>query len=743
MRRKLIVLILAAAASTGMFAWDYEKILIGNLYYNLDALNRTAEVTSKTYGNYSGSITIPATVTYNANTYDVTGIGDNAFEGCTGLTSIVIPDGITDIGYAAFADCSGLTSVTIPESVATLGLGANFQRCTGLRSVRWNAVSCVLSENSLGNHYPPFKDLNNLTDFTFGDKVRVIPESLCMGMTGLTSVTIPEGVTSLGTGGTFQHCTNLRTVQWNAIRCTINENEKGDGNYYPPFHNLDNIKNFTFGEKVEAISASLCFGLSGLTAITIPESVTEIGRIAFRQCTGLTSVRIPSGVTDIGVRTFADCTGLTAITSEALVPPTLGEDAFLNVNRSIPLYVHCPSAKAYKAANQWKEFESGCEPLSATIAQDCSLNGINQSAPHPLPDTEYTLTLMAEECGTPNRYVCFDGQDVTITAVAKDGYLFKQWNDGNTDNPRSIAINGNTTLTALFMREGCDLFEAVLTVPEICADEDSLFIPIRYTDNEPATYTLTFNADAAAQGFRPSYTGDIRILSAGTAQIAIPLPTPATDGHTYVRPNVYQTNIEITDECDNVLAFKGQSLTIHYPSDLIFQRWNDVLSLSNEDYNGHYQFASIRWFHEGTLLTSRGDNDAYICVSPDSLVFGDAYWAELTRTDDGVTMTTCPFYPVRMNDRIELGDIIEPYVTVTPQALRQGDRTVTVKTNICGTYFVYRSDGVLLYRQPFCPPQDETFTIDLAPYYAGTGMYIITFRGVEGTSITVKVLVEQ
>lgn len=739
MKRKLIVLILAIAASAvNLLAWDYEKILIGDLYFNLDRLNLEAEVTSMPYGNYSGAVIIPTTVEYNAKTYTVIGIGEKAFEGCTAMTSVVIPDGITDIGYAAFADCSGLTSVTIPESVATLGLGATFQRCTNLRSVQWNAVSCVLLENSPGNHYPPFNNLANLTSFTFGDKVRVIPESLCMDMTGLTSITIPEGVTSLGTGGTFQHCTNLRTVQWNAIRCTIKENEKGEGSYYPPFHNLDNITSFTFGEKVEVISASVCFGLSGLTAITIPESVTAIERIAFRQCTGLTTVRIPSGVTGMGVRAFADCTGLTSITSEALVPPSLGEDAFLNVDRSIPLYVHCPSAKAYKTADQWKEFESSCDALSATIAQECSLNGISKSTPHPLPDTEYTLTLTAEGCGTPNTYVCYDGQDVTVTAVAKEGYLFKQWDDGNTDNPRAVVVNGNTTLTAMFMREGCDIFEAVLSVPEICADEDSLFIPISYTDNEPANYTVTFDNKAVSQGFKVSYTGDVRLLSAGTAQITIPLPSPTTDENTFVRPDVYQIDIVLEDACDNKLTFNGQPLTIYYPSYLIFQRWNDVLSLSNEDYNGHFRFSSIRWFHEGTPLVSRGDNDAYVCVSPDSLVFGDAYWAELTRADDGVTMTTCPFYPVRMNDRMEPGDVIDPYVN-----LQQNNRTVSVKTNICGTYFVYRSDGTLLDRQPFCPPQDGTFTIDLASYDAGTGMYILAFHGVEGTSITAKVLVEQ
>ncbi len=666
MKKFLAILFLVLTMCAGsLSAWDYENISVGSLYFNLDRLNLEAEVTAKPSGYYSGNIVIPTTIVYNSNTYTVIGIGERAFKGCTGMTSVVIPDGIIDIGYSAFADCSGLTSVTIPESVATLGFGATFQRCTGLRS-----------------------------------------------------------------------------VQWNAIRCAILENEKGDGWHYPPFYQLDNIKSFTFGEKVEVIPASVCFGLSGLAAITIPESVTVIERIAFRQCTGLTSVRIPSGVTGMGVRVLADCTGLTSITCEALVPPTLGEDAFLNVDKSIPLYVHCPSAKAYNAADQWKEFQTGCDALTATITQDCSLNGTNYSTPHPLPDTEYSLTLKAEGCNTPNTYICFDGQDAVLNAVPQEGYSFKQWDDGNTDNPRSIAVTGDMTLTALFSRDGCDLFNAALTIPEICADDDSLFISVAYTDNEPANYIVAFDSKAVAQGFQPSYKDNIRFLSSGTAQIAIPVPNNKEDQRDYVRPDVYHIDVTLYDDCDNMLTFSGQALTVHYPSWLVFQRWNDVLSLSNEEYNGNYQFSSIRWFHEGTPLVSSGDNDAYICVSPDLLVIGDAYWAELTRADDGVTMTSCPFYPVRMDDKMELGDVIEPYVTVSPQALQNGNRTFSVKTNICGTYFVYNSDGALLGRHPFCPAPDETFAIDLALYDAGSGMYVLAFQGIEGTSINVKVLVE-
>ena len=85
--RKLFTLLLAVVASVGtMFAWDYERVQIGDLYYNLDATNQTAEVTYKSYTNYEynegwgiTTANIPASVTYNSATYSVTSIGIAAF----------------------------------------------------------------------------------------------------------------------------------------------------------------------------------------------------------------------------------------------------------------------------------------------------------------------------------------------------------------------------------------------------------------------------------------------------------------------------------------------------------------------------------------------------------------------------------------------------------------------------------------------------------------------------------------
>ena len=135
MKTKLLTLFLALAASAGTtLAYDAQ---IGDLYYNLDVTNMTAEVTynsrslhlrsdNTSYYSYNDdwdilNANIPASVKYNGQTYSVTRIGNWAFASCSSLTSVTIPNSVTSIGNSAFASCSSLTSVTIPNSVTSIG----------------------------------------------------------------------------------------------------------------------------------------------------------------------------------------------------------------------------------------------------------------------------------------------------------------------------------------------------------------------------------------------------------------------------------------------------------------------------------------------------------------------------------------------------------------------------------------------------------------------------------------------
>ena len=133
----------------------------------------------------------------------VTNIGNNAFNGCSGLTSVTIPNSVTTIGMNAFQYCTGLTSVTIPNSVTSIENSA-FGGCSGLTS-----VTIPNSVTSIGSG--AFGGCSGLTSVTIPNSVTSIGESAFSGCSGLTSMTIPNSVTSIGRNA-FENCTGLTSV---------------------------------------------------------------------------------------------------------------------------------------------------------------------------------------------------------------------------------------------------------------------------------------------------------------------------------------------------------------------------------------------------------------------------------------------------------------------------------------------------------------------------------------------------
>ncbi|MCQ2392438.1 MAG: leucine-rich repeat domain-containing protein, partial [Kiritimatiellae bacterium] len=139
------------------------------------------------------------------------------------------------------------------------------------------------------------------------------------GCRGLTSVTIPSSVTSIG-DSVFYDCSGLTSV-------TIPSSVTNIGEY--AFRGCSGLTTVTIPSGVTSIGYGAFYGCSGLTSVTIPSSVTSIGRFAFSDCSGLTSVTIPSGVTSIGRRAFEDCRGLTSVTIPGSVA-SIGSHAFYN-----------------------------------------------------------------------------------------------------------------------------------------------------------------------------------------------------------------------------------------------------------------------------------------------------------------------------------------------------------------------------------------------------------------------------
>ena len=324
--KKFYSLLIALLCSATM-AFAYEAQIDG-VYYDFDHENKTATVTyDGDYDDDNGAgytqseIVIPEKVSYNGNEYIVTKIGDYAFLGCTGFTSVTIPNSVTEIGLYAFLGCTGLTLIEIPNGVNKIDPGAFFG-CTGLISVVWNAVACNIDYSAQIFSFTEYagdggESNEQIKSFTFGDSVKYIPAWLCSNIINLTSIEIPNSVTAIGPAA-FYGCKGLTSI-------TIPNNVTTIGDYL--FWNCKGLKSITIPNNVTLVGNYAFYGCTGLTSIEIPNSVTSIGSSAFSDCIGLTSITIPNNVTSIGGSAFEGCSSLTSITIPNSVT-SIGSSAF-------------------------------------------------------------------------------------------------------------------------------------------------------------------------------------------------------------------------------------------------------------------------------------------------------------------------------------------------------------------------------------------------------------------------------
>ena len=277
----------------------------------------------------------------------VTSIGNNAFFACNNLTEVTIPEGVTSIGTEAFSNCS-LTEVNIPQSVTSIGI-RTFASCNDLTKFDVDSRNTVYSSKDgvLFNkaqtellQYPLGK---SNASYAIPDNVTSIGNDAFGGCDNLTAVTIPEGVTSIGNYA-FEGCDNLTTVTIPGSVTSIGSHAFYNTGYYNTASNwvdgvlyldnclldvdFDEISNaYSILSGTRVIANYTLVDCDSLTAVTIPESVTNIGADTFWSCDNLTTVTISEGVRSIGKWAFMDSTSLTTVTIPRSTT-SIGEGAF-------------------------------------------------------------------------------------------------------------------------------------------------------------------------------------------------------------------------------------------------------------------------------------------------------------------------------------------------------------------------------------------------------------------------------
>ncbi len=447
------------AVPTAASAYDFSAVAPSGqtLYYKIVNSSEVAVTypnnTSDYYYGYpmpTGNLTIPSTVTNESIIYSVTSISYHAFHECSGLTSVSIPDGVTYIGEWAFYGCSGLSSITIPDGVTSIGERA-FYYCANLTSIECMATT----PPTIGNSYTFYQVPTNIPVYVpCGTLANYRSATGWSRFTNIQEIPVTEFDHAASTGQILHY-----TINSDGTTVTLSGHEDSISGELVIPSSVDYCGNTYI---VTIIGSSAFSSCSTLTSIVIPETATRIEQNAFRYCRGLTEVVIPDNVTYIGDYAFSECSRLATVTIGASVND-IGSGAFYPCSALSSVYLYPttpPTFSAIITIIRYNPFfyTSGSRMYYVPCGtKDAYVDAFSMPASTFTEAwTPYNVVLTGNNeqmASSDVEIVCTS--TVNISATPNCGYSFVRWTDAagttvSTDNPCTLTVTQDTTLTAVF-----------------------------------------------------------------------------------------------------------------------------------------------------------------------------------------------------------------------------------------------------------------------------------------------------
>lgn len=447
MNKRNFLFMLLASICALTFAASSENVTEGKLCYIIwtypDNPEYNYAIVNKKDGGYQGDIVIPDKIVVDNLEYKVNRIEDYAFFENLQLTSVSIPSSVRSIGDFAFYGCELLTRVSIPGSITNIGdytfAGSGLTslilsegvKYMGTASFAACPLTSVVLPNSLENlGQRAFANCAKLSHINIPSKVMEIPMRAFEFCTSLREVDVPATISDIGEYA-FNGCEGLTTLR-------LHEGLKKIGQY--AFGECTSLTDVTIPSTVESmgfftggafdgcsgltsvtINSSSGFGFSnskGLKEVRIGEGITAAG--GFSGCGQLAMVFLPSTLTELWTQAFLNCTGLETLVCRASVPPTLGMSAlYYDIVHKARLYVPVGCKSVYAAADTWKDFKEIIEIGDVNGDQKVDANDVASTVESILNNGEGTLDPLVTDMNGDQKVTIADVTALINTILKK------------------------------------------------------------------------------------------------------------------------------------------------------------------------------------------------------------------------------------------------------------------------------------------------------------------------------------